>query len=202
MENLIAIIIVIVIMILVFFLVKLLKHSKKQRKLIKFLDNVVKDSVSVKSTRFLVSLGINNLTTYGYKLIPFYQNVFCLSTIMYFPELVIKISQYIKRLNKLKDSKEKRCLINVFKQSIFNGNIDGLAFIIYYSVKIKHRDNSEDGKIVEAFLLKNKNDISSDSINLIIDKINFYEKDEAVLGDVCQAKIRENLDKIIKNIKI
>jgi len=200
MENLTVITIAIIVSLLVL-LAFLFKRIKEQKRVIIFLDGVDKGDKLVKSTHFLASLGIKNLKKYGYKLEPFYHNVFCLSTIMHIPEMVDKISQYIKRLNRLEDFEEKEYLLDVFKQTLLDCETESLAFIIYYAVKIKHRDDNDNGKRVEDFLFYGNSSISLRSINLIIDKINFYEKCEPVLGDTCRIKIRENLDEIIKNIK-
>ena len=201
MENPYELTVAITIVALIILLVILLRQNKKQKKLILFLDGVDRSDKFIKSTRFLKSLGVKNINKYGYKLIPFYQDIFCLATIMHIPALVNKISQYIERLNKLPNSKEKQYLIDIFRQAILNGDIEGLAFIIYYSIKIKHRDRNEDGERVITFLLANIDDVNSYSIDSLIDKINFYEKCEPVLSVICREEIRKNLNEIINNLK-
>ena len=195
--------IVTLVVILVISLVISLMKINRQKRLIIFLDSAEKNSVSIKSTRFLASLGIKNLERYGYKLLIFYQKIFSLTTIMYLPGMVNKISQYINRLNRLKDSKEKKYLIHIFRQAILNCESESLAFIIYYSAKIKCQDRNGDGKIIENFLLENKNAITLHvkDVDLVIYKINFYEQNEsAIIGD-CRKEIKKELEQIIKKIK-
>jgi hypothetical protein len=178
------------------------KNYKLLKKVVVFLRNVGDCNEEISSTSFLASLGIKNLNSFGYKLIPFFQSMFMLSTIEHSPIMISKIGQYVHRLKRLKDSPEKDYLIKTFKRSILESGVESLAFVIYQSIKIKHRDQSSEGKTVEEFMLIDiKNYLPYlRELELVIHKINFYEKSEPVLSSDVRKKIRENLDEVIKKL--
>jgi hypothetical protein len=173
---------------------------RQLKNVIFFLNNVSEDNKIINSTRFLASLGIKNLNRFGYKLIPFFRSVFMLSTIEHNPITLNKISDYIQRLKHLKNSPEKSYLLNSFRISLLDSGVESLAFIIYQMIKIKHRDRGNHGEIIEAFLLEDAEDLRVyvRELELVIHKINFYEKGEPVLCPKIRKLIRENLDEVIK----
>lgn len=172
---------------------------KRLKKVVSFLKNVGDCNEKISSTRFLASLGIKNLNKFGHKLVPFFQSIFMLSAIDHNPIMINKIAQYIHRLKKLKDSSEKEYLTRVFKKSILESGVESLAFVIYQSIKIKHRDRNIYGGVVEEFILTDLKHYLPclRELDLVIHKINFYEKSEPVLDSDIQKKIRGNLDEAI-----
>lgn len=175
------------------------KQYKRLKKVVIFLRNVGDCNEEISSTRFLASLGIKNLNNFGHKLVPFFQSMFAMTIISHSPIMINKIGQYIHRLKKLKDSPEKDYLIKIFKKSIFQSEVNSFAFIVYQSIKIKHQNRDTDGKTVENFLFTDINNYAPymRDLDLVIHKINFYEKNEPATEPETKALIRENLDEVI-----
>ncbi len=188
-----------IIMVLIIFSVILLFRIKKLKNVILFLSSVSDNNKNIKSTRFLASLGIKTLNRFGHKLIPFFQETFMLSVIEHNPAMIDKISDYIQRLKRLKDSPAKNYLISTFRVALLSSGIEGIAFIIYQSIKIKYRDRSDHGQIVESFVLEDAEElrIHIRELDSIIYRINFYEKSEPVLNNETRSLIKKNLIEVI-----
>lgn len=169
-------------------------QNKKIRNINSFLVNVRENKKRVSSPRFLKSLGINNLNRFGHLLIPYYQNIFILGEIEHYPIGLNQISHYIEKLNLLRNSAEKRYLLNIFKEAIFNCSHDSIAFIIYEAIKIKHRNRNTAGTIIDNFIFNDHNYLKYKlrNIDLIINRLYFLKENEKSINTNKSEPLKDN----------